>query len=42
MKKIFKLGFKYMNQEFPDVQARFRKAEEREIKLLTSAGTQKK
>ena len=27
----------YMNRELPDVQAGFRKAEEPEIKLLTSA-----
>ena len=29
----------YMNQELPDVQAGFRKAEEPEIKLPTSAGS---
>ena len=29
---------KYMNCEFPDVQAGFKKAEEPEIKLLTSIG----
>ena len=28
----------YMNQEFPDVQAEFRKGEEQEIKLPTSVG----
>ena len=32
----------YMNQELPDVQAGFRKAEEPEIKLPTSAGSSKK
>ena len=32
----------YMNREFPDVQAGFRKAEEPEIKLPTSAGSWKK
>ena len=32
----------YMNQELPDVQAQFRKAEEPEIKLPTSVGYQKK
>ena len=32
----------YVNQELPDVQAGFRKAEEIEIKLLTSAGSSKK
>ena len=31
-----------MNRELPDVQAGFRKAEEPEIKLLTSAGCSKK
>ena len=31
-----------MNQELPDVQAQFRKAEEPEIKLLTSFRSQKK
>ena len=40
MLKSFKLGFKqYVNQELSDVQARFRKAEEPEIKLPTSAGS---
>ena len=35
--KSFKLGFKqYVNQELSDVQARFRKTEEPEIKLPTS------
>ena len=32
----------YVNHEFPDVQAGFRKAEEPEIKLPTSAGSLKK
>ena len=32
----------YVNCELPDVQAGFRKAEEPEIKLLTSAGCSKK
>ena len=32
----------YMNHELPDVQAGFRKAEEPEIKLPTSAGSPKK
>ena len=32
----------YLNREFPDVQAGFRKAEEPEIKLPTSAGSWKK
>ena len=32
----------YMNRELPDVQAGFRKAEEPEIKLPTSAGSSKK
>ena len=32
----------YVNRELPDVQADFRKAEEPEIKLPTSAGSQKK
>ena len=31
-----------MNHELPDVQAGFRKAEEPEIKLLTSAGSSEK
>ena len=31
-----------MNSELPDVQAGFRKAEEPEIKLPTSAGSSKK
>ena len=31
-----------MNRELPDVQAGFRKAEEPEIKLLTSSGSWKK
>ena len=32
----------YVNRELPDVQAAFRKAEEPEIKLPTSAGSWKK
>ena len=32
----------YVNREFPDIQAGFRKAEEPEIKLPTSAGSWKK
>ena len=32
----------YVNHELPDVQASFRKAEEPEIKLPTSAGSWKK
>ena len=32
----------YMNHEFPDVQAGFKKAEEPEIKLPTSTGSWKK
>ena len=32
----------YVNHELPDVQASFKKAEEPEIKLPTSAGSQKK
>ena len=32
----------YMNRELPDIQAGFRKAEEPEIKLPTSAGSWKK
>ena len=32
----------YVNREFPDVQAGFRKAEEPEIKLQTSTGSSKK
>ena len=32
----------YVNSELPDVQAGFRKAEEPETKLLTSAGSSKK
>ena len=32
----------YVNDEIPDVQAGFRKAEEPEIKLPTSAGSLKK
>ena len=39
--KSFKLGRlqQYVNQELPDVQAGFRKAEEPEIKLPTYAGS---
>ena len=32
----------YMNHELPDIQTGFRKAEEPEIKLSTSAGSWKK
>ena len=32
----------YMNHKLPDVQAKFRKAEEPEIKLRTSVGSSKK
>ena len=32
----------YMNQELPDVQAEFKKAEEPEIKLPASVGSSKK
>ena len=32
----------YVNRELPDVQAGFKKAEEPEIKLLTSVGSSKK
>ena len=32
----------YVNREFPDVQAGFKKAEDPEIKLPTSAGSSKK
>ena len=32
----------YVNREFPGIQAGFRKAEEPEIKLPTSAGSRKK
>ena len=32
----------YVNRELPDVQAGFRKAEEPEIKLPTSAGSSKR
>ena len=32
----------YMNREIPDIHAGFRKAEEPEMKLLTSAGSSKK
>ena len=41
--KILQTRFQqYKNQELPDVQAGFKKAEEPEIKLLTSAGLQKR
>ena len=40
MRKILQTRLQqYMNREFPDVQADFRKAEEPEIKLPTSAGS---
>ena len=40
--KILQTRFQqYKNQELPDVQAGFKKAEEPEIKLLTSAGLEK-
>ena len=43
MLKIFQARFQqYVNQEFPDVQASSRKAEEPEIKLPTSTGSSKK
>ena len=43
MLKILQVGLQqYMNCELPDVQAGFRKAEEPETKLLTSAGSSKK
>ena len=43
MLKILQARFQqYMNQELPDVQAGLRKAEESEIKLLTSVGSSKK
>ena len=43
MLKILQARFQqYMNQELPDVQAGFGKAEEPEIKLSTSAGSKKK
>ena len=32
----------YMNRELPEIQARFKKAEEPEIKLSTSVGSSKK
>ena len=42
MLKILQGGLQqYMNHELPDVQAGFRKAEEPEIKLLTSVGSSK-
>ena len=43
MLKILQARFQqYVNQEFPDVQASSRKAEEPEIKLPTSTGSSKK
>ena len=43
MLKILQARFQqYMNREFPDVQAGFKKAEEPEIKLPTSIGSSKK
>ena len=43
MLKILQARFQqYVNRELPDVQAGFRKAEEPEIKLPTSAGSWKK
>ena len=40
MLKILQVGLQqYVNHEFPDVQDGFRKAEETEIKLPTSAGS---
>ena len=43
MLKIFQARFQqYMYHEFPHVQAGFKKAEEPEIKLPTSAGSWKK
>ena len=43
MLKILQARLKqYVNRELPDVQAGFRKAEEPEIKLPTSAGSSKK
>ena len=43
MLKILQARLKqYMNREFPDVQAGFRKAEEPEVKLPTSARSSKK
>ena len=43
MLKIFQARLQqYVNRELPDVQAGFRKAEESEIKLPTSAGSWKK
>ena len=42
MLKIFQARLQhYVNRELPDVQAGFRKAEEPEIKLPTSAGSRK-
>ena len=41
MLKILRLQ-QYMNHEFPDVQAGFRKGKEEEIKFPTSAGSLKK
>ena len=43
MLKIFQTRLQqYMNHELPDVQVGFRKAEEPEVKLPTSAGSSKK
>ena len=43
MLKIFQARLQqYVNRELPDIQAGFRKAEEPEIKLPTSAGSWKK
>ena len=43
MLKILQIRLqKYVNQELPDVQIGFRKAEEPEIKLPTSLGSHKK
>ena len=43
MLKIFQARLQqYVNRELPDIQAGFRKAEEPEIKLATSAGSWKK
>ena len=43
MLKILKARLQqYVNRELPDVQAGFKKAEESEIKLPTSAGSSKK
>ena len=43
MLKILQAGLQqYVNHELPDVQAGFKKAEEPEIKLPTSIGSQKR